>query len=223
VTAEGHVAARRLLPAVIGSLIAAAPAARAAEGGHPGEHPAVELVKQLGSESWPERERASSKLAEMGAAAVKALEEGLRSQDPEVFWRALRLLRHLGPAASEALGRVAADKDLPEERRRRIERAAEGLEGPAYLGVYLMDAGAQEGAGVADVVAESPAARAGFKAGDVIVELDGERVKNAAELTAAVRKRKAGVKAKVGFVRGGKAMELEVRLGARAAAGLDNE
>ena len=73
------------------------------------------------------------------------------------------------------------------------------------------------------MVAESPAARSGFKTGDMIVELDGERVKNAAELTAAVRKRKAGVKVKVGLVRGGEAMELEVRLGARAAAGLENE
>jgi len=225
VIAQGHVAARRLLPAVMGLLIAAALAAGAAEGPGPREPSAADLVKQLGSESWPEREGATSRLAGLGLKALAALEAGLRSPDSEVFWRALKLLGHLGPAASEALGRAAADERMPEERRRRISKAIEGLTGPAFLGVYLSDAltaarAGGGGVGVVEVMTGSPAARAGFKPGDVIFEIDGERVKSAAELTAAVRKRKAGVKVEVALTRGPKAMKLEVRLGARAAAEL---
>ena len=47
--------------------------------------------------------------------------------------------------------------------------------------------GAEEGAVVLEVRRESPASSAGFAAGDIIVEFDGERVRSARQLTRLVR------------------------------------
>ncbi len=68
----------------------------------------------------------------------------------------------------------------------------------------------QGGAVVDDVRPESPAAAAGLKAGDLIVEFDGERVRSAAQLTRLVRETPAerGVKAVV--MRDGGRVELTV-------------
>ena len=52
--------------------------------------------------------------------------------------------------------------------------------------------GAEEGAVVTDVVDGAPAAVAGIQAGDVVVELDGERVRSVRQLTRLVQETPAG-------------------------------
>jgi hypothetical protein len=54
---------------------------------------AAELVRQLGSDDFAEREAAARKLAELGAAAVEELRAGAKSGNPEIARRSQDLLR----------------------------------------------------------------------------------------------------------------------------------
>ncbi|WP_426311007.1 S1C family serine protease [Cellulosimicrobium sp. E-16] len=93
----------------------------------------------------------------------------------------------------------------------------------AFLGVTLADATAtadgvtRRGAEVQEVTDGSPAADAGIRSGDVIVEIDGHAVGGAESLTAFVRERAAGAKSTLTVVRDGKTLELDVTLATRPA------
>jgi S1-C subfamily serine protease len=68
----------------------------------------------------------------------------------------------------------------------------------------------QNGVAVEEVVKESAAEKAGVKAGDVVVQFDGENVRSAAQLTRLVRETAAGRTVKMGIVRDGKRMDIDV-------------
>jgi putative serine protease PepD len=88
----------------------------------------------------------------------------------------------------------------------------------AFLGVSLQEADAtadgvtRRGAGVASVVADSPAGDAGIQEGDVIVAIDGDAVNGPESLTAFVRERAAGDEAVLTVVRDGSTQEITVTL-----------
>ncbi|MBN2536816.1 PDZ domain-containing protein [candidate division WOR-3 bacterium] len=95
-----------------------------------------------------------------------------------------------------------------------------------WLGVYpgeldealLVALDLDHGVLIRDVVEESPAARAGFLKGDIVLEFDGVRTDDPDDLRHAIRGRpEKTVKALVR--RRGKDARLEVTLGERAAAG----
>ncbi len=52
----------------------------------------TELVRELGSEDWSTRTRAESGLAELGRPALEGLRRAMESPDPEVAWRARRIV-----------------------------------------------------------------------------------------------------------------------------------
>ncbi|HEV6955546.1 MAG TPA: trypsin-like peptidase domain-containing protein, partial [Promicromonospora sp.] len=91
----------------------------------------------------------------------------------------------------------------------------------AFLGVTLSDAEAtadgvtRRGAGVQEVVPDSPAGEADVRRGDVIVAIDGEPVNGSASLTAFVREKAAGDKAVLTVVRDGRTQEVTVTLAVR--------
>ncbi|MBC7221778.1 Do family serine endopeptidase [Candidatus Bipolaricaulota bacterium] len=97
----------------------------------------------------------------------------------------------------------------------------------AWLGVYIQDVipgmerqlGVREGALVTEVVPNSPAAKAGIKSGDVIVEVEGKKVKNSSDLQMAIMYRRPGEKVTVTLVRDRRTMTLEVVLEERPAEG----
>lgn len=97
----------------------------------------------------------------------------------------------------------------------------------AWLGVYIQDVipgmerqlGVREGALVTDVVANSPAAKAGIRSGDVIVAVDGQKIKNSNDLQMAIMYRRPGERVTVTVVRDKKTMTLEVVLEERPAEG----
>ena len=65
-----------------------------------------------------------------------------------------------------------------------------------------------EGALVADVIGDSPASRAGFKRGDVIVSYDGRKVEENSDLPLMVAQTKIGKRVKIGVIRERKRLNL---------------
>ena len=99
----------------------------------------------------------------------------------------------------------------------RVQRGSIGIqfnsvENPAIARVY----GVQSGITIADVVAGSPAERAGLKVGDTIVSVDGRQIKNGDELVADIASRKPGSKLTLGYVRNGKKDDATLTVADRA-------
>ena len=69
-----------------------------------------------------------------------------------------------------------------------------------------------KGVKFADITAGSPAAAAGFKAGDVMVEFDGKKIDNLYDFTYALRAKQPGDKVLVKVVRDGQTVEATVLL-----------
>jgi serine protease Do len=99
-----------------------------------------------------------------------------------------------------------------------------------YLGVYLRPVTpalaraigyeGTDGAQVQDITKEdSPAARAGLRSGDVIVEFEGKPVKTPAQLTELVADMPVGRPAQLKYVREGRTQTTTVNLGERPATG----
>ncbi|HET8647015.1 MAG TPA: PDZ domain-containing protein [Vicinamibacteria bacterium] len=108
----------------------------------------------------------------------------------------------------------------------RVERAGAG-----YLGVSLEDVQAEDvkrlgladerGAVVKDVSDDSPAAKAGLKADDVIVSFEGEAVRSAGQLARMVRETPPGRSVEVGFLRGGARQQAKLTLDTRRGGDFD--
>jgi putative serine protease PepD len=80
-----------------------------------------------------------------------------------------------------------------------------------YLGVSLTDG--DGGALVADVVAESPAARGGLQRGDLVTKTDSTSITNAAAFTNVVQSHKVGDQLQLTVQRNGSTVQLTVTLG----------
>lgn len=70
----------------------------------------------------------------------------------------------------------------------------------------------QRGAFVSEVLANSGSAKAGVKSGDVIVSLNGKPLSSFAELRSRIATTEPGTKVKLGLLRDGKSMDVEVTL-----------
>lgn len=68
----------------------------------------------------------------------------------------------------------------------------------------------QWGAVIEDVRSGSPAEKAGLKAGDVVIEYDGERVRSARQLTRLVQETPEGRAVKAAVMRAGKRIDVEI-------------
>jgi serine protease Do len=96
-----------------------------------------------------------------------------------------------------------------------------------YIGVALTDVTPDlqrslkldraEGALVQDITAGSPGERAGLRAYDLIVSVDGQAVENNDELIREIASRPPGSVARLDIVRDRRAFELQIRLGERPA------
>ena len=98
----------------------------------------------------------------------------------------------------------------------RVEHAYLGVVNPAPVTEELsrsFDLGVDQGALVRAVADGSPAARAGLRPGDVIVELGGESIRTVEDLYAAIRRRDPGDAVELTVVRSGDRRQLDVTLG----------
>jgi S1-C subfamily serine protease len=106
------------------------------------------------------------------------------------------------------------DLDIPGSERPRLGVTVQPLT-PQLAGYF----GAKEGILVASVTDDSPAARAGLKAGDVIVSVNGQNVSSRADLTRAVSGAGANVDVTIGIVRDKKESSVKARLDDARAQG----
>jgi putative serine protease PepD len=87
-----------------------------------------------------------------------------------------------------------------------------------YLGVSMADApGRQDGAIIQEVTPDSPASRAGLRAGDMVTSIDGQAIQSYSELVAAIRGHKPGDKVTLGVTRGGNETSITATLTQRPA------
>jgi putative serine protease PepD len=82
----------------------------------------------------------------------------------------------------------------------------------AYLGVQIADADSG-GALIGNVEAESPAGEAGLQEGDIVTAVDGDTVRDATDLTAAIRGHAPGDQVELTYTRDGDESTAQVTLG----------
>jgi hypothetical protein len=100
--------------------------------------------------------------------------------------------------------------------RRTIQVKLPEIQGGAWLGVYLQEAtGDQEGAVVTNVYPASPAAAAGLRPGDVITQLNDQKIAAAEELVTAVDAMQPDAKATFTVLRNDESLHLTAQLGNR--------
>jgi len=102
------------------------------------------------------------------------------------------------------------------ENRLPYQSASRSRRRIGYLGVRSDQDSEVKGAFVAEVVADSPAAKAGLKIGDIIRKVDDNEVTSASNLPVALRGTKPGQKVKVVVIRDEKETTIEVELGTPA-------
>jgi len=93
----------------------------------------------------------------------------------------------------------------------------------AWLGVQIQDVDdrkakamkleTREGALISEVVEDSPAEKGGLKVGDVVIEVDGKKVKSSSHLQYLIGNREIGETVKIDVIRGKKKISLKILLG----------
>ena len=84
-----------------------------------------------------------------------------------------------------------------------------------YIGITSAENQSGEGAVVADITADGPAAGSDLRTGDRITAVDGEAVTDPSDLTGVILQRKPGEKVKLTVERDGEQRTIEVQLGTR--------
>ncbi|OGO50334.1 MAG: hypothetical protein A2148_06625 [Chloroflexi bacterium RBG_16_68_14] len=110
-------------------------------------------------------------------------------------------------------------KPIVEEliRNGRVERGFLGVRFTDITPSLARNLGlpAEEGVGLAEVVAGSPADEADLRPEDIIIALGDTKIRNSGDLLEALRRHRAGERVKVRFYRDGDEQETEVTLGAQ--------
>ena len=81
----------------------------------------------------------------------------------------------------------------------------------------------KDGAIIAGVMRNGPADRAGVKVGDILIDVDGQRVPNTATMLNVIAQLKPGSTAKFRFVRDNDTVEIPIRIGKRPKPGTPRE
>jgi len=128
------------------------------------------------------------------------------------------VLPDTGPAArqQDQQSKKSPDSANDDAVSREVERRFElGTDNDVQIGVAIRDlepdqSRAMTGAVVSDVREDSPAAKAGLKSGDVVVEFDGEKVRSARHLSRLVGETAVGRPATIVVQREGKRVDAQV-------------
>lgn len=115
---------------------------------------------------------------------------------------------------SSQAARQGSQRD--EQQRRRLFGNRGSNREPA-IGVTVVERGGM-GVRVTRVNSQSPAAQAGIRPGDTIIEVDGRRVSSPRELVSAIQNSEVGETADFAVLRDGREQSLQVRLSSRQEA-----
>ena len=120
-------------------------------------------------------------------------------------------------ATAGAQGNVGVGFAVPSNTVRKVvpKLRRDGQVRHAYLGVSMSENPAGDGVLVPDVPAGGPADDAGMRPDDVIVAVDGRRVRASSDVSGAVSSRRPGDRVTVEVLRDGRRIELDVTLGSR--------
>lgn len=141
-----------------------------------------------------------------------------------------------GGVVAAVSGLVAQTAQAPtvEERSRPFDRRVMMLDGRGgQLGVAVEDlnaeglkaaAGAASGVRIEDVEQDGPAAKAGLREGDIVIEVDGDRVRSARQFSRLIQETPDGRSVKLGIVRNSQRQTLDVTPETRAFGfGIDSD
>jgi putative serine protease PepD len=125
-----------------------------------------------------------------------------------------------GQAQSQA-GNIGIGFAIPSDEASRIagELIATGKATHAIIGVSVQQSATQSvaGATVKSITAGGPAARAGIRAGDVVIQVDAQRIDGPDALIAAIRSYAPAQKVTIKYRRGGHIAVVSVTLGSAAS------
>jgi serine protease Do len=148
----------------------------------------------------------------------------------------MRLEKLVAASAVVALvavgGMFTLSRDVYGQTKRRVVLSGQDgfttLGGGSQIGVSVRDVEASDvtgkklsgpaGAVIEEVESDTPAAKAGVKAGDVVVGFDGERVRSARQLDRLVEETPAGRTVKLSVMRDGAKVDLDVTPESHASA-----
>jgi Zn-dependent M28 family amino/carboxypeptidase len=102
--------------------------------------------------------------------------------------------------------------------RRSMDNRAPGRELSAYLGTIPAYGAASEGVELAGVSDGSPAAIAGLRSGDIIIQLADKKIQYIEDLTSALQGHRPGEEVIIVAMRSGQPVKLKATLGARGGA-----
>ncbi len=123
-------------------------------------------------------------------------------------------MRRVGQMIEDVAVAIAGDEKRPEYvsvPRRRMGPVAAGPR--PYLGTMPDFANQENGYGISGVSEGSPAAKAGLKEGDAIVQFGKSKIGNIEDISNALSKHKAGDKVKITVRRGEESLTFEATLG----------
>lgn len=128
-------------------------------------------------------------------------------------------------AVVAAVGTLVAQAPEPQPEPRARGRAMMLMGRGSQIGAMTQDLTAEElkglsgvtsGVRIEDVDEDSPAATAGLRQGDIVVELDGERIRSARQFSRMVEETASGRTVKLGIVRNGQRQTIDVTPESRA-------
>ncbi|HLJ18064.1 MAG TPA: M28 family peptidase [Bryobacteraceae bacterium] len=130
---------------------------------------------------------------------------------------AVKLLRLVADVTSELASAPERPKyvPVPEPHSDLAASASTGNGYGPYFGSIPDFTELPNGVRFADIHEGSPAAKAGLKAGDILVEFDGKPIQNLYDFTYALRAKKAGDEVLVNVLRNGQRIEAKVLLSER--------
>lgn len=117
----------------------------------------------------------------------------------------------IGFAIPSNMAKTLADQLIQYGEIKRGLLGIKGMEMSADI-AKAMNINAQRGAFVSEVLANSGSAKAGIKSGDVIVSMNGKPLSSFAELRSRIATTAPGTKVKLGLLRDGKPLDVEVTL-----------
>jgi serine protease Do len=142
----------------------------------------TEIVRGAARQTLTITPEATEGLAGLMPQIQREIERGLRTLPPDLPVPAVRSTRRLGLTLMPLTDQLAS-----------------------YFGV-------KEGVLVSTVAADSPAARAGIRAGDVLTAIDGRPVRTPADVSASVRAAARGATLEVRLMRDRKEMSVNVTI-----------